>query len=145
MATSEFGYQMDLAINELVARLPPDDAAALENTHWFWTDLPTAEQRNSVDGEGVMLALYSAPERYTRAELLSPTLAPPTITLFEQNVRAMGYSAKQVVLHEAGHRLGYDHNALAAVPCGTEYTALPDVVRAVASLPSYAPIASILD
>jgi hypothetical protein len=133
-------YQMDTTITELVQRLPPVEAAAIENTVWWYTDQPTVADLATFPPTSVILGLYTSGREYTREELLSPGLPPPTILLFTDNIRRARRSVRDVVYHEAGHRLGYHHDSAATIPCGTEATALPDVVRAVASLPVTAPI-----
>lgn len=141
MPSDEFLYQMDLAIGELVDRLPADDGGAIENTRWIAADSPTSVDLIGFEDDAIMLGLYEAPRWYTRDELLDPSVPPPTITLFELNIRMAGFTAKEVVTHEAGHRLGYHHDSAPVIPCGTEYTKMPDVVRAVESLPAHAAIA----
>ncbi len=133
MTPEEFRYQMDMAIYTLVLSLPPAEAAAIENTRWLYAARPTAADMAGFPPTSTLLGLYTAPREYSRAELLDPSLPPPTITLFAGNILALGYTAKQVVTHEAGHRLGYDHGSAPVIPCGTERSALPEVVRAVTS------------
>lgn len=135
-----FAYKMDLAINNLVVRLPPVEAAAIENTQWRYAPRPAVSQMHGFPPDGIMLGLYEAPRAYSADELLSPDLPPPTITLFTDNLKRLGYTPAQVVTHEAGHRLGYEHTSAAVVPCGTQYSAMTDIVRAVESLPPAAPI-----
>lgn len=136
----EFQYQMDLAIYGLVLRLSALEAAAVENTRWEYAAVPEAADLAGFPADSLMLGLYVAPRDYPIDELLSPDLPPPTITLFAANIRLAGFSVQQVVTHEAGHRLGYAHSSAAIIPCGTEHTAMPDIVRAVESLPVDAPI-----
>lgn len=131
----DFRHQMDVAIQWLVDGLPPAAAAAIVNTRWLYAGLPTAADRHGFPPDATLLGLYVAPRAYSRAELLSPLLPPPAVTLFADNILALAIPVRDVVAHEAGHRLGYGHDAPAVIPCGSERGALARVVRAVASLP----------
>ena len=140
MHADVFRYQMDLAVHTLVSTLGPAEAAAIANTHWFYTGRPSPADLAGFPPAALLLGLYVAPRMYSRSELLDPALPAPKITLFADNILAAGYTVRQVVEHEAGHRLGYEHDSAPVIPCGTEHTALPQVVRAVAGLPPTATI-----
>lgn len=94
-ASPQFKAEADAAYNQVILELPRLDAALLQDTQFFAGYEPPANWMQDIKPGYVMLGLYTSP--------------PPTIYLWEAPIRQVGKSALEVLRHEAGHRLMYDH------------------------------------
>lgn len=94
--TPEFRDQVKSQVNRELVSLTPFERALVLDTHFRVKMWPNAQDLYGQVPGGLLLGLYTSP--------------PPTITVFQGPTVQAGKTAAEVVHHEIGHRLGYDHS-----------------------------------
>ena len=94
--TPDFRAEVKSQVNRELISLTPFERALVLDTHFQVKMWPSAADCAGQIPGGLLLGLYTSP--------------PPTITVFQGPTMKAGKTAAEVVHHEVGHRLGYDHS-----------------------------------
>ncbi len=108
-------------VEETLARLPPPARAALGNVAILVEDYPESWIVDSEIGDPRILGLFDGPTRAEEQSISVVPQQPSRITLYRYNIERSCRSAEEAeeqigitVLHEIGHYLGLDEDALHA-------------------------------
>src|SRR5215472_2024828 len=98
MPSQAFADEVRAAIAEILAATPVDsERSMVEDTEYVVADEPTAEELAlaEVPQGSILLGLYTSP--------------PSRVTLFAGPIAVSGQRPRDILRHEVGHRLGFDH------------------------------------
>ncbi len=94
--TADFKRAAEAQVRREVISTVPGERALILDTTFKVKAWPDAQDCIGQIPGGLLLGLYTSP--------------PPTITVFEGPTLKAGKTAAEVIHHEIGHRLGYDHS-----------------------------------
>lgn len=92
----EFRQAAEAQVRREVISAVPSERALILDTSYQVKAWPDAKDCAGQLPGSLLLGLYTSP--------------PPLITVFEGPTRKAGKTAAEVIHHEIGHRLGYDHS-----------------------------------
>src|SRR5215472_11474024 len=120
MPSQAFADEVRAAIAEILAATPVDsERSMVEDTEYVVADEPTAEELAlaEVPQGSILLGLYTSP--------------PSRVTLFAGPIAVSGQRPRDILRHEVGHRLGFDHTldhvAMGTVATGARAAAWYDI------------------